>query len=96
MSDVIWSIDSRRDRFSDLISRMEEHADEVLLPVNIKYKIKVDNIDKDHLMPANIRQELYFIYKECVNNVAKHSNARMVNVLLENHSSYFQFIIDIK
>ena len=30
MSDVIWSIDSRKDRITDLIQRMQEHADEML------------------------------------------------------------------
>lgn len=93
MSDVIWSIDSRRDRVSDLINRMEEHADEVLLPLDIRYKLNVKQLDRDQAIPANIRQNVYFIYKEAINNIAKHAKATLVDVNIGNQGQWFELVV---
>ena len=93
MSDVIWSIDSRRDRLSELISRMEEHADEVLLPLEVRYDLKTVHMETDGPIPANIRQNIYFIYKEAINNVAKHANASKVDIWMGNNGPQFELRI---
>ncbi len=93
MSDVIWSIDSRRDRLSELISRMEEHADEVLLPLEVRYDLKTFHLDTDGPIPANIRQNIYFIYKEAINNVAKHAKANKVEIWMGNNGPQFELRI---
>lgn len=93
MSDVIWSIDSRKDKVQDLVQRMYEHADEMLLPLNIQYNLKIKKVDEQQKMPVNIRQNLYFIFKEAINNVAKHSNATLVDISLGNSGSHFEMLV---
>jgi len=93
MSDVIWSIDSRKDRVEDLIHRMREHADDMLLPLNIKYAFEVRKMDKNHKIPPSTRQELYLIFKEAINNIVKHSNANKVDITLQNNDGVFQMEI---
>ena len=93
MSDVIWSIDSRRDRLMELINRMEEHADEVLLPIDIRYHIETHQLENDGPIPANIRQDIYFIYKEAINNVAKHAQATHVDIRMGNRGNQFELLI---
>jgi len=93
MSDVIWSIDSRRDRLSELINRMEEHADEVLLPINVRYHLETHQLETDGPIPANIRQNIYFIYKEVINNVAKHAQAKQVDIWMGNRGYHFELLI---
>ena len=93
MSDVIWSIDSRKDRVQDLLQRMQEHADEILLPLDIKYDFDVFKIDQNQKMPVTIRQNLYFIYKEAINNVAKHSGANKVKIRFGNKGNEFEMAI---
>jgi ligand-binding sensor domain-containing protein/two-component sensor histidine kinase len=94
MSDVIWSIDSRKDQVEDLIKRMQEHADEILSPIDIAYEVKVDRIDLQRKIPVTLRQNLYFIYKEAINNVAKHSGASKVSVSITNENN--QFVMSIR
>ncbi|WP_367389222.1 two-component regulator propeller domain-containing protein [Lewinella sp. LCG006] len=94
MSDVIWSIDSRRDRLRELINRMEEHADEVLLPLEIRYHLETHQLENDGPIPANIRQNIYFIYKEAINNVAKHAQAKQVEIWMGNRGSNFELRIE--
>lgn len=93
MSDVIWSIDSRKDKVDDLIQRMQEHANEILSPLNISYEFKIGKIERQHKMPVNIRQDLYFIYKEAVNNIAKHSNASKAEIHFGNVESHFEMLV---
>ncbi len=94
MSDVIWSIDARKDKMGDLIMRMREHADDILLPLNIQYSFEEKKIDRNHRVPPTIRQELYLIFKESINNVAKHSNANRVNIVLNNNEGGFVMEIE--
>ncbi|MFN7117208.1 MAG: two-component regulator propeller domain-containing protein [Saprospiraceae bacterium] len=93
MSDVIWSIDSRKDKIENLIKRMYEHADDILLPINIHYTFNIRRIDPQHRIPPTTRQELYLIFKEAINNIAKHSNASSVAIDISNTDGVFQLEI---
>lgn len=93
MSDVIWSIDSRKDRVEDLLHRMREHADEMLAPLDIVYQMHISRLDRQKKMQVTLRQNLYFIFKEAINNIAKHSNATKVNITLKNEGQEFTMII---
>lgn len=93
LHDVIWSADARRDHVEDLLIRMQEHAYDVLTPLNITYEIKIVNINRQALIPVPIRPDLYFIFKEAINNVAKHVKEGNVVVHLRNEGSFF--IMDI-
>lgn len=93
MNDVIWSIDSRKDKVEDLVNRMREHADDILLPMNIRYDFKLGKLDTNHRLTVNNRQNLYFIYKEAINNIAKHSNATEVQINMGNEGHSFEMLI---
>ncbi len=93
MSDVIWSIDSRRDTIGNVLQRMQEHADEVLLPLDIRYDFKATGFNEQSQIPGNVRQDLYFIYKEAINNIARHSNATQVEIELEQYAQNFEMFI---
>ena len=94
LHDVIWSIDARKDRFEDLLLHMEEHASDVLLPLNIQYQVKVQYIDANIGIPIEIRQDLYYIFKEAINNVAKHAEkATMVQIRLGHNGWFFEMEI---
>lgn len=93
MSDVIWSIDARRDTLGDLLQRMQEHADEVLLPLDIRYDFKALGFDETKSLSGNIRQDVYFIFKEAINNIARHSNASRVDIRLEQSTQGFELFI---
>ena len=93
MSDVIWSIDSRRDTIGNLLQRMQEHADQVLLPIDIRYTFKAEGFDETQDLSGNIRQDLYFIFKEAINNIARHSNATEVEIELSQPGQVFELYI---
>ncbi len=95
MSDVIWSIDSRRDTVSDLLQRMQEHADDVLLPLDIRYQFHVEGLQQERQqgLAGSKRQDIYFIYKEAINNIARHSNATQVSITMSQRNNEFEMLI---
>ncbi len=82
MRDLVWSIDGRRDRMSDLLERMNELAEEMLLPAKITYDIEVNDLNFNKKINLNCKRNLFLIYKEAITNVIKHSNANYVNVTI--------------
>ena len=86
MRDLVWSIDNRRERVQDLIERMNELADELLLPNDIVYQINNGNLNINKKLPITVKQELFFIYKEAITNIIRHSNADRVIVSFKNNS----------
>lgn len=89
MSDVIWSIDSRRDTVEDLMARMQDHAKEFLPALGVQPVFIFGKINKQQKMKPSIRQELFFIFKEALNNVAKHSKATEVTIKFGNWGNDF-------
>ncbi len=86
MRDLVWSIDNRRERIEDLIERMEELADEMLLPKEITFQINKGNLNSNKKLSITVKQELFFIYKEAITNILRHSNADKVIVSFKNNS----------
>jgi len=93
MRDLVWSIDSRKDTLGNLLERMHELAEEQLQPAGFSYHINVDDINLQKKINFNCRRNLYLIYKEAINNVIKHSNAKHVFIEFNNNKGTCQFNI---
>jgi len=93
MRDTVWAIDSRKDKFEDLLDRIREHAEEVLIPKDIMYDIEIHQIPIDTIISPLIRQNLYLIFKEAITNTAKHSNGNLVQVDLTMRKTHFEMRI---
>lgn len=83
LRDTVWAIDARKDKLENLLDRMREHAEENLTPKGIVFDLETEQFDLQKNMPANIRQNLYLIYKEAITNIAKHSDADRVRIKLQ-------------
>ncbi len=93
MSDVLWSIDARQDKMSDLIDRMHLHAEQLFASMGIDYEFEIDGLKLDHYIDIDIRQNILLIFKEAINNTVKHSDANKIKVQLHNQKGSFNMII---
>jgi len=93
MRDLVWSIDSRRDTVGNLIERMHELAEELLLQADVSYQIEVDDLNLQKKINFNCRRNLYLIYKEAINNIIKHSDAKEVKINFHNNKGTCEFSI---
>jgi len=73
MSDIVWAVNPQRDHLSDLTQRMRRFAEDLLDAKNIDFTIRSSLDDKDVPLGADLRREVYLIFKECINNLVKHS-----------------------
>ena len=79
-SDIVWAIDARNDRFGNLAARMQDVAHQTLNPKNIESSFRTYGLELTKKLSSNIRQNIYLIYKEAINNIAKHSGASEVKI----------------
>lgn len=79
MSDIVWSVDPERDTLEELLARMREFGAAVLEPKGMDLRFEARG-DLEGTLPPALKSNLYLIYKEAVNNVAKHAEATEVAV----------------
>ncbi len=89
MDDIVWSIDARNDSAGDLTDRIQDYATAVLLSRNIGVSYDFSGTENELRLPVEVRQNLYLIYKEAVNNIAKHANANQVEISLNMNGDHF-------
>lgn len=89
MSDIVWSIDNRSDSFGALLLRMKDFASEVLQAKNIEMEFTTAGIDENRILDPALKQNLYLIFKESINNIVKHAHATHVKVNIANKDGRF-------
>lgn len=81
MADIVWSVDPRRDRLSDLLRRLRETA----------YRLEGDGIEVVFEAPGDLeaariniapdrKRNLLLLFKEALHNITRHAHARHVRI----------------
>lgn len=82
MADIVWAVDPRKDRLSDLVARMRQAADHLVESAGIRLEFVAppsEAVDSIPLGPG-ARRQLLLILKEALHNAVRHSGARNVRV----------------
>jgi len=88
ISDIVWSMNPDNDSFERVVIRMKEFAGNLLEPQHIDYHFQTDdNLEKLKLSPGK-KRDLYLIYKEVVNNMAKYSRGSNAAITLAKSGQY--------
>ena len=93
MSDVVWSIDARNDTLSDLLTRMQDFTHNALSEKDIRVSFEQIGMDSGRHIPVLERQNIFYIFKEAINNIVKHSEATEVKISIQNIDSHFKMRI---
>ncbi|HQV01515.1 MAG TPA: triple tyrosine motif-containing protein, partial [Bacteroidia bacterium] len=78
MSDIVWSINTKNDRFDNIINRMRAFAIEMMEPKNCMVHFNTKNINVNTKLDLLQRKNLYLIFKEAINNAAKYAQCKNV------------------
>lgn len=81
MRDIVWLTNPSSDNIKDLISKMNEVANDMLGAMKWKFDFP-QNLSEINLLPET-KRNVFFIYKEALNNILKHSNAMNVDIKLK-------------
>jgi len=93
MSDIVWSIDARNDSLSDFLGRMQDLTHTMLSDRDIRVSFMQKGMDSRKAIRVEVRQNLYYVFKEAIHNIARHSGADSVEIRLENSDSAFLMLI---
>jgi signal transduction histidine kinase len=87
MSDIVWAINPERETLLDLTRKMRRHADEVFTLRDIELNFNAPNTREGLRLGIDVRRDLLLIFKEAVNNAARHSHCTRVNIDLRLQQS---------
>ncbi|MCF8412817.1 MAG: hypothetical protein K9G44_05340 [Melioribacteraceae bacterium] len=75
INDVIWSIDSRSDSLLNLCDRIQQVANNILESSDIRFEFQKEIQNENLKLNAEVKQNLFLICKEAINNALKYSKA---------------------
>ncbi len=93
LSDIVWNINSRYDDLENLFIRMKRYASDMLDGKNIDYEIEFPDHASDLTIGIDKRKDLYFIFKEGVNNIIKYSEATQAKIFIKINQPYLELSI---
>lgn len=93
LDDIVWSIDSRNDTAGDLTDRMQDYVNQMFKNGKCKVIYHFEELDMDEKIPVQIKENIYLIFKEAVNNIVKHSNATRADVRFSFGGREFDLLV---
>ena len=92
MSDIVWAVNPRHDRFEGLVHRMRRFASDTLGEIDLTFE--AEKLPVDFAVPLEARRPLYLAFKEAVNNVARHSGATKAAVRLSLDQAWLKMTVE--
>ncbi|PYS43574.1 MAG: hypothetical protein DMF71_06760, partial [Acidobacteria bacterium] len=88
MSDIVWAINPNKDHLRDLIQRMRRFASDLFTARQIDFSFSAPGEEQALKIGADLRRQVFLVFKEAVNNVARHSKCTeaQIELRIENRS----------
>lgn len=93
MREIIWSVDPAHDQLELALPRLLVFATQLLEAAGMEVRAEMDDAGNMELDMA-ARRDLFLIFKEAVNNAAKHSWARHVVLRFRNGKKVMQLEVE--
>ena len=95
MRDIVWAINPHRDSVLEMTRKMRQYAEETFVPNNIALKFDAPDDGANIKLSMDVRRELFLIFKEAVNNAARHSYCSRIEIEFRvSHGRIFLQIAD--
>jgi signal transduction histidine kinase len=86
ISDIVWAINPKRDSLTDLLNRIRRFANDVLTARDVQVRFRLPSDLRMRLM-ADVRRQIYLIFKEGIHNIARHATCTEAEVEISIDSS---------
>jgi signal transduction histidine kinase/ligand-binding sensor domain-containing protein len=81
MGDIVWAIDPHRDTPTHLAQRMRRLSSDLLSARGIEVRFEISDASQPRL-GADVRREVFLIFKEALHNITRHAQATRVEIVL--------------
>src|SRR5262249_51946010 len=83
MSDIVWAVNPKRDQLLHIVQRMRRFAEDMFGTRDVEFEFYGPDQSGDLKVGADLRREVFLIFKENMNNIARHSCCTAARVDLQ-------------
>lgn len=94
MGDVVWSVDPSRDDLADLARRMRAFALDAVGAADVRLDLALPAPETSAPMNANLRRQLYLVFKEALSNALRHAHATHLAVVLAREGGALRLTVE--
>jgi ligand-binding sensor domain-containing protein/two-component sensor histidine kinase len=87
MGDIVWAIDPQKDRLAHLSQRMRRLTADLLGASGVRFRFETVGEETDGHLGADLRREVFLVFKESLNNAVRHSGCTEVAIDLRLEGS---------
>lgn len=91
MSDIVWVVNPERDSLHDLLVRLRNSYSEILNEMGITLNVSELSSLKTVKLAMDVKQNIYLILKESINNAIKHSKCKTINLDVKIYENKIEF-----
>lgn len=92
MGDIVWAIDPHRDTPTHLAQRMRRLASDLLSARGLEVRFEISDASHSRL-GADVRREVFLIFKEALHNITPHAQAARVDIVLSIAQHCLELIV---
>ena len=93
LSDIVWNINPRYDDLQNLFVRMKRYGADMLDGKGINGEFEFPVTSSGFTLSMTQRRDLYLIYKEAVNNLAKYSQATNAVISIRTEADKIELLV---
>jgi len=93
MSDIVWAIDPEQDRLGDLTHRMRRFASDLFSLNGSQVRLDLPGEDRNPHIGADVRRQVFLVFKESLHNAARHSGCTEVDLKLSVTGGWLELSI---
>ena len=93
VGDLVWATHATAARIEDLIPRMRSFASQLFEAQGVEFELRVSGAPSGKPLSPEALRQLYLIFKEAVNNAAKHSRCTRASAELRFEHGWLTMLI---
>jgi signal transduction histidine kinase/ligand-binding sensor domain-containing protein len=94
MDETVWAINPRHDTLDSLAGYLVRFAQDFLGPAGIRCRVDVPLALPGWPLGAELRHNVFLAFKEAINNVVRHANAREVRISMHPREDGFDLWVE--
>ena len=88
LGDIVWATNPQHDGLTNLLRRMRRFASETLPAAGVEFSFHAPKLKGELRLDADLRRQVFLIFKESVNNLVRHSGGSRAAIELQIEGAY--------
>jgi signal transduction histidine kinase len=93
VGDLVWALNGTGDQWSVLVGRMRSFSTQIFEASDVEFRFDCTGIPMEHTLGPEALRHLYLVFKEAVNNAARHSGCSAASASL--HCAHGRLVMTI-